>query len=393
MDGPGPMVRAPLVGLSRRSIAGILGAIATLPLVLELSVRWLSPQPNIYLHSLQGDHVFNRPRFDDGFTSNPHGPYASVVSPMQTNERGERDDQIHTDARNSDHLRLVLLGSSIGFGWRLDLDDIYIRALERQLPGVETINCSLGAANVAELLNVYRRRCARYEADVVVVEVDLTLTAAGVDALDTDRFGPDYRLIRLLWRERGENIFAHIRFDGDGTPLLDPALLSGPDGAVIHHFYEPKLTGYRQWHLIRAFENRWLTHHDGLGGGAYLGDRLRPEPLPFDETERAEVIIAPTLRLLQILEHDVTERGATLLVLLLPRGARGPAPRPELGLFIERLRETDIVVVDLIGDPSSPASGARYDAPGHRRIAAALAGSLRAVYPERRLDPRAGDQR
>ncbi len=356
--------------------AGLVGLGLVLLLVAsEVALRLIAPVWNVYLYEFRGDHLFNRPRFDDLYApwAVRHDlPQTRVV----TNGRGERDERDHDQSPPAGTVRLVHLGSSVGFAWRLPIDQVFLRRLEARFANLETINCSLFDATTVEAEVWLERACGDYTASSWVVEIDVDLMGGTKGALAQDLFGPDYRFIRLLHRKYGDDIFAHVRFGDDGLPRLEPGFLAREPEP--RRFYNPKLPLYGASHLVRLIDNYWLTSPEGISGGAHIDARLLRQPLPLEAEALAGLRATPTLQALARLRERVRGRGAELLVLVLPATTEPSNDRahPDLLALRQGLSAGGFAYVDLVDRLLGDAKARQYGAHAHEVIADGLADYL-----------------
>ncbi len=386
---------------------GIFGVLAGL-LWLELGLRLVWPQENIYLYEYRDGHVFNLPEYDDLFAMSPTASLEALrkalpealVGPAQpgpmfkermiTNADGMRDDRRPDPKARRLPRRILNLGDSIGFGWPVALEDIYVKRLEEALPDVETINCSLIGTSTVELEKLYERRCQAYDADVVIVQVVIHIGTIAPDYIATDPFGPDFRLIKAIWRTRHRDTYRDVAYDHEGLPYLPDEVLARPDvDELLRRYYDPRLPLYRASHLVRFVENRWFTESLNLSGGDLLEDRLREGAGERLAGERPTY--HATLRALLRLRAKIEARGARMLVLFFPTSyqarARVLEPRPDFDELKVTLRGHDVDFVDagaLVTSQNLDDVYYAYDhhpkAAGHALIAQALAAHLRQRY-------------
>lgn len=376
---------------------------------VELGLRLLWPQENIYLYEYVDGYVFNRPGFDDVFAMSPTAsierlrqclptwlvgeaqPSPFFKERIQTNADGMRDALRPANHERRQRYRVLNLGDSIGFGWPVPLEDIYLEQLKHKLPDVETINCSLIGTHTAELVTLYQRRCGAYDADVVIVQIVVHIGTIAPDYIATDPLGPDYRLLKVLWRARTRAALVDVVWDAHGAPRLRPGALSEPSTqAVLRDYYTPRTPGYRALHALRFIENRWLTHSLNVGGGRFLEDRLRA-PMDAPEGAAEHDPLAPTLRAIDELKGSVEANGARMLVLFFPTSFQARRnvlqPRADFDLLKNRLgtAATDFVDVGLLiteenlDDIYYP-NDHHPTAMGHTLIAGALAERLSRDY-------------
>jgi hypothetical protein len=108
--------------------------------------------------------------------------------PFTTNESGQRDHP-HTVSKPEGVFRIVVLGSSIDMGWGVDIDEIYVKQLERWLNThaarrglarrFEVVNFAVAAYAPVQRLESFRRRAAAYDPDMVIYSatmLDIRLT-------------------------------------------------------------------------------------------------------------------------------------------------------------------------------------------------------------------------
>lgn len=94
---------------------------------------------------------------------------------IQTNAEGFRDTEFSTE-KEPDVRRIIVVGDSITFGWRLPVDQVYPKVLEGMLNAekaggcrYEVYNMGVGGYDAGQELELVRAKVLKYRPDVLVV--------------------------------------------------------------------------------------------------------------------------------------------------------------------------------------------------------------------------------
>src|SRR5215813_1725393 len=90
--------------------------------------------------------------------------------PARTNSHGWRDRE-HSYQKLNTTRRVVAIGDSFTFGWRMDYGHRFTEVLEQLDPSLEVINLGMHAYGTDQELLVYEREGWRYDPDVVLLSV------------------------------------------------------------------------------------------------------------------------------------------------------------------------------------------------------------------------------
>lgn len=367
--------RPPLFVLALLVLTGLLAG----GLVLEVVFRNLFPQPNIYLYRYVDEFVFNRPNFNDIFAMNPaastehirgllpeflrgrnrkEGPYYRAF--IETNAVGQRDDRVPTYDAPAEGRRVLVLGDSISFGFPEPLSQSFVKQLEALLPGVETVNCSVIAADTAQLYLFHRKECGKYEADLVLLQFTVDKGAAEADYMGRDPYGPHFRVLRALRTRLGtERTLRYVSWDAQGTPYLAAQVFRSADlVGMLRDFFSPRMPLYERSHVVRFFENGWWARPQLV---RYLPEAfetaLRAGPEPMLLADEVEVAVAPTptptptVWFLKEIHRAVQARGQKLLVVFIPTSYRARELGLKRRLDVEQvqryLSDAGIEIVDM----------------------------------------------
>lgn len=92
---------------------------------------------------------------------------------IRTNSRGIRSDEEFTYEKPEGVKRIVALGDSFGMGYEVDLEDMFLSVMERELEAageeVQVINLSVSGHGTAEELIALREEGLKYDPDLVLV--------------------------------------------------------------------------------------------------------------------------------------------------------------------------------------------------------------------------------
>ncbi len=295
---------------SRRSAREILLRVAALAIgsivALVLSeglIRLVTPKPIDTAEFSQFDPWV-------GWSGRPgvKGPMREVGQPdlfARINSRGLRDREIEPARR--DARRVLCLGDSLTWGWRVGDGETYPKVLERELEGVEAINAGVCAWGTAQELVWLEREGFRYHPDVVTLGFYLNDFA---DNASDSMFGyprPRYVL------EGGRLVLK-------GVPIAAPPTggLTALRSFFRRHLLTPRLIlAAWQW-LDRGF---FRTPDLTPLRRARLSSRSGPHPPPAELETGA--ILDETRRVCE-------ERGIRFLVLAIPSvcQVRPTAPLP-----------------------------------------------------------------
>ena len=93
---------------------------------------------------------------------------------VKINSLGFRDRE-YTIPKPANVYRVLVLGSSITFGWGVDEDKTYVRQIEKQLEGktgdhkIELINAAVGNYNTVREVASFFEKCLVLEPDMVIL--------------------------------------------------------------------------------------------------------------------------------------------------------------------------------------------------------------------------------
>ena len=322
--------------MSWRKAAAALTSLFAGLLFCELFLVLSGGVSDLFLLSYEQGIVFNRPNFSNPYAFVPNrflrsehfvpgpGPTCEGLIPkasrpdavmkswVQTNREGLRAAQeLEVKRRPESKVRLLNLGDSIGFGWPVPPEQSYLEVARQDLPSAEVVNCSLIGASTPILLDLYQRKCSKFEVDVVIAQLAVDLESLHFpDYMSVDRYGPDLRLMdALIAAEHADFVRKHVQ------PILGAGSLkltkTQPHDDAIRDHFEPKLPFYHQLHLVRFVENNVVAN---FWSRLPQPRRLIPWVPPLNQGPTA----IPTIYFLEKLRREVEERDARLLVLLVP---------------------------------------------------------------------------
>lgn len=213
---------------------------------------------------------------------------------VRINSRGLRDREIAYQKPEGTY-RILVLGDSQTFGFGVEAEETYAKALERRLrkrSTVETLNTGVPGAGTAHELHFLETEGWKYEPDAVIVGFFFN------DPLENSQC----RLYAL-----------------EGDRLLRPAVPS-EEAVPLYRVYEnpPNPQEVQKVHAPVAVRPRpsWLVQHSHLvrllrQSAANLGARRAAGPVRAPALEL-------TARLLQEIARQCGEREVRLLVVLIP---------------------------------------------------------------------------
>lgn len=88
--------------------------------------------------------------------------------PLITNSAGMREREVEL-VKPQGTRRIIGLGDSVMFGWGVSAEETYLRILETQLDGVQTLNFAVPGYNTAMEVALYEHRAQYFDPDLVVI--------------------------------------------------------------------------------------------------------------------------------------------------------------------------------------------------------------------------------
>ncbi|MGI9326713.1 MAG: SGNH/GDSL hydrolase family protein [Pseudomonadales bacterium] len=156
-----------IVALDRGNAVLVLVSLAISLLFAEYALRVL--QPAIATADLQVVHQAS-PRFDWELIPGSRGT-GGLGEHIEINSMGMRD--VEYDVSKGNQIRIAAIGDSFTFGMGLDLQDGYLKQLEKRLrgqqPRVEVMNFGVIAYQLWQYLEVLEQRVYATEPDLVIV--------------------------------------------------------------------------------------------------------------------------------------------------------------------------------------------------------------------------------
>ena len=327
--------------------------------IIELIFRVFFPQENLYLYEVKDHLLVNRPSFSDLHAMQPrisfrrlqkfvHAPMPpenpGYVTWVQTNSQGLRAPDDYTPEKKNKGLRILALGDSITFGWPFPVEKSYPALLQNKLPESQVINCSVIGANTLHLEKLYLEKCSKFQVDLVLVQVTLSMGRSIPDYFWSDFLGIDGRIRDAVWSQQEQS--------------FDSNLSEEQQQKLISETYRPRLFFYENFHLLRFIENSFLVKTI----------QHAPSVLAVQDNGEAQVIsdlkngIHPSLQALQRLKKAANDNHSRFLVVIIPNrfGRRTMEARPDLALILKKLSESEIPVLDLSKELSSPEQDGSY---------------------------------
>ncbi len=309
---------SPLAG--RFLLACASCALLALALVaLELVARWWAPG---YLTEIRGIHVFS-PTY--GWAGRPGAVALMGDGRVSLNARGYRGRRLALP-REGDHVRVVVLGDSIAFGYGVSDEQAFPHLLDVRDNGLEVGNLAVEGYGPAQELLLLRNEGLREDPDVVVLALclrnDLVDAALSVALYNGVTPRPRYRLVsgRLV--------------------LEDGALRRSPAERALQWLVDDS-------HLF----NRLLALVPPPAPPEDVGWRRRKQQVLRDEAQVLRLNLALVLEMQRVCHRH----GVAFLVAAFPSGLDYEAKPGLQRRFLDALESEGVTVVDM---------GARFDALG-----------------------------
>lgn len=235
-------------------------------------VGWL-PRPNVF-----GEH-----------------PYNGTMVPFHTNSHGLRGGE-HSISKPSGVRRLIALGDSFTWGYRVRDDDVYPVRLEARLSGVgvEVINLGVTAFMTDQEVQYFKREGLQYDPDIVVLSFCVN-----------DFYEADGKFLQYLSRRAESGVSAK-------SPRTDGVVQRIKQSSVLYAWMRDRINTNRG--LVRMLATAGLR--EPLTGLASLDVSLLPMLNQLPEQ------FAPLIALAQshVLElRDLLRaRGIRLILVLIP---------------------------------------------------------------------------
>ena len=307
-------------------------------LLAELFLEFFWSQKNIYLYEYKDGYVYNRPDFDYvfsflprrlpkefrdlrtfidiGLTEEEKIKMDEIIGERRrdqlsreiaTNASGQRDD-INHNYEKTDKFRVLNLGDSIGFGWPVNLDDSYVKVIEKQNKKVEVINCSFINANTPMLLEFYKKDCSRYNPDLVILQMTISKEGNNPDFLFLDKFGPDFIEANIIASVYGmEYLEGIVGRDEEGGPKIQGSMEGLSE--LINKRLSPRVNFYNNLNIIRLIENLLVD----VNGRSINFSGLK-EAFRIDDGDSPML----SFRYIEELKNEVEKDDARLLIIIVP---------------------------------------------------------------------------
>ncbi|MFA5093607.1 MAG: SGNH/GDSL hydrolase family protein [Candidatus Omnitrophota bacterium] len=145
-------------GLWQKMLLAAFGIFVSL-IILEVIARvFIDISPNFY----EFDPIL-------GYKLIPNAVGKSYGQTIKINSQGLRDTE-HDYRRKYPLLRIAILGDSFTMGVGIeDIQDIYPKIIEKELPGVEVINLGVGGYNTDQEINFFKTEGIKYHPDLVIL--------------------------------------------------------------------------------------------------------------------------------------------------------------------------------------------------------------------------------
>lgn len=307
-------------------------------LLAELFLKFFWPQKNIYLYEYKNEYIYNKPNFDYVFSFLPRRlpkefrDFRTFIDIGLTEEEkikmdkiigerrrdqlsreitinasGQRDD-INHNYEKTDKFRVLNLGDSIGFGWPVDLEDSYVKVIEKQNKKVEVINCSFISANTPMLLEFYKKDCSKYNPDLVILQMTIAKEGASPDFLFLDKFGADFVEANIIANVYGmEYLESIIGRDEEGGPKIQGNIESLSE--LLNKKLSPRVNFYNDLNIIRLVENLLIDVNRRAINFSELKESFR-----IDDGDSPML----SFRYIEELKNEVEKNDAQLLIIIVP---------------------------------------------------------------------------
>jgi lysophospholipase L1-like esterase len=329
--------------LATRLILVAVGILAGL-LVLEIGLRLFPPVSDRYFRTVgAGNPIIYRPDSDPdlGYRIVPNMSYRYADVSVRINSLGLRDHELGpADAGIS---RVLALGDSITFGWRVRLEESYPKLLEQLLNEIgesparwEVINAGVGGYDTVQELAYLKNDGLGFRPSVV------TLGFCVYNDLRGDRtavVGPGGRFLSTLRTDvPSEKANATLKELYQPEPTRPNSLLHR---SKLYSFVRRRLQNAL---LARMFslEEHFLA--DGTGGGFQVGS------IKFPGNEADPIWIRVKTSLLE-LQQILLARDIPLVIVLFPTGSQiafQEETRKPQEILLRFLRANGFIVVDLL---------------------------------------------
>lgn len=311
------------LGMYKRSIIVICTIFIFILITLigtEIYIRKNNPQNNNYVFTDHKGVIKLKENLDTPFVLGPLKPRIGEgrlpYIQLRTNSYGQRDTKNHAFKKANSVFRIVNLGNSIGLGYPLDLNAIYLTKLQEFISNAEGINCSVPGAGAKQLSKLFENECSLYDADAVIVQLTVSEGIRRSNSLYTDFLPLDFLL------EKTQN-------DGMESSLFSAG-----------YFYD-------QFHLVRYFVNSRQNKVAVLRKGDKPAKSFNIPSQP----DRLEMIVNrshPTLQALVRIKNIAEKKHLQFIVLLTPASheLRQAVSDPESSALFIALKEMGIEFVD-----------------------------------------------
>jgi lysophospholipase L1-like esterase len=254
------MMRISKGTLVRVAIAGT--SLALTLVAMEVAARWIGLSKTYQAYrtpeNLRYREIMrvNPPESPLSFDLMPGRDVLVKGVPMRISGQGLREDREFTADKPPGLIRIVCLGDSVTFGMDIPVEDTYPKQLERLYVGearkVEVMNFAVPGYNLAQNLEMYYERAARFRPDVVVLQFVLNDIPGPRRAATTAARNRPVSWGRRL-SEAGKNVlresalylfaaervnFLFLRY-GQRLPIIDAYRVTPEDWRTIEELLRP----------------------------------------------------------------------------------------------------------------------------------------------------------
>lgn len=278
--------------IRRRTLLNALAATLSLAAALtvaELATRRLRPELTVGANERVFFGTYD-PRL--GWRNRPNVDGTFFGTHVRHNASGQRDKE-RQPARRGKGPRVMVLGDSFVWGFRIEASDRFTDRLEQMMPGSDILNFGCSGYGQDQEYLLLEREIRRWRPDVVVVMIHVA------SDLENNRSAIQYGYHKPLFRIVGGNLaLGNVPVPGDST------------GTLVDRWMTPRLA---LWNLLMNQRAGGVTLRERFVGAANALDSSAAET-PHSKGSRTEL----TCRLCTAMEQVSARNGAATLYVLIP---------------------------------------------------------------------------
>lgn len=189
------------------------------------------------------------------------------------NSQGEHSSKDISYKKPPNSFRLLLLGDSSTFGQHMEEIDTWPYILEASLKkiwpykNIEIINCAVIASSLIERLDIWNRRCSKYEGvDIVFMQSTISNEPASFSLFYGEYLGRSFHIFDFIYQYyraqknpnfRGD-LLKRISLDEFGLPVFNA---TQDEINLYARYFRPTNPLYPYSHLARWIEHKWIWPH------------------------------------------------------------------------------------------------------------------------------------